>query len=301
MAHPRCLAYSPARALHRVLVSDLASNPSLGRHASTYYLYPPRLFLSTSSRHLVPQHTHSPATPPTLRAQNAQVRTLTTTAPALQRIEAYKKRLTNEKIPYQWVRIAAPPPDNSLSAPQRTAAVLRSLDPKQHTLVLVAPPPHTADAGEDHASHAAICRIIDNAAADAAAKAAEEAEKEARRKAAGTKELEVSWSIAGHDMQHKLRRLREFLGKGLNVEVILAKKKGGRTATREEAENVLAQIREAVASIDGARESRKMDGDVGGVARLFFEGPSEKRKKKKKQQQQQQELEQGQEKSQEEE
>ncbi|OTA47267.1 hypothetical protein K449DRAFT_441191, partial [Hypoxylon sp. EC38] len=135
-----------------------------------------------------------------------------------------------------------------------------------------------------HEPHAAICRIIDNAAAEAAAA---EAEKQARRKAVDTKELELSWSIAGHDLQHKLRRLREFLEKGLNVEIIMAKKKGGRKATVEEAERVVAQVREAVASVDGAKESRKMDGDVGGLARLFFEGPSEKKRKKKKQEQEQ--------------
>ncbi|KAI0133082.1 hypothetical protein F4776DRAFT_626031 [Hypoxylon sp. NC0597] len=289
MAHPRCLAYSPARALHRVLVSDIASvpaTPSLGRHASIYYLFPPRLFFSSSSALLAPQLPSPipivPIAPPPASQQH--VRTLTT-SPALQSPEAYKKRLTNAKIPYKWVRIAAAPPDNSLSPPQRLETVLRSIDPKTHTLVMVAPPPHEPHTLETHEPHAAICRIIDNAAA---ATAAAEAEKQARRKAVDTKELELSWSITEHDLSHKLRRLREFLSKGLNVEITLAKKKGGRTATREEAERVVARVREEVASIDGAKESRKMDGDVGGLAKLFFEGPSEKKRRKKKQEQEQQ-------------
>ncbi|OTA91797.1 hypothetical protein M434DRAFT_396982 [Hypoxylon sp. CO27-5] len=291
MAHPRCLAYSPARALHRVLVSDLSSvisTPSLGRHASIYYLFPPRLFFSSSSALLAPKLPSSiplipiaAAPPPTPQQQH--VRTLTT-SPVLHAPEAYRKRLTNDKIPYKWVRIAAPPPDSSLSPPQRIESVLRSLDPKTHTLVMVAPPPHQPHTLETHEPHAAVCRIIDNAAAEAAAA---EAEKQARRKAVDTKELELSWSIAGHDLQHKLRRLREFLEKGLNVEIIMAKKKGGRKATVEEAERVVAQVREAVASVDGAKESRKMDGDVGGLARLFFEGPSEKKRRRKKQEQEQ--------------
>ncbi|KAI0834584.1 hypothetical protein F5Y06DRAFT_278420 [Hypoxylon sp. FL0890] len=291
MAQPRCLAYSPARALHRVLVSEFAGSPampSLGRHASAYYLFPPRLFFSSSSRLLV-RKLASPipiAAPPTPTLQNAQIRTLTTT-PTLQRLNTFKKRLTNEKIPYKWVRIAAAPPDNTLSPPQRTDAILRSLNPKTHTLVMVAPPPHELNEAHEpqtHEQHAAICRIIDNAAAESAAA---EAEKEARRKAVDTKELELSWGIAGHDLKHKLRRLREFLDKGLKVEVIMAKKRHGRMATREEAESVLAQVREAVASVDGSKETRKMDGNVGGLVRLFFEGPSEKKRKKKKQEQEQ--------------
>ncbi|KAI1138706.1 hypothetical protein F5Y05DRAFT_348593 [Hypoxylon sp. FL0543] len=298
MAHPRCLAHSPARALHRVLVSDLASSPATpslslsARHASTYYLFPPRLF---SSRNRLPTHKPpfaaaiaAPATP------TQHVRRLTTT-PALQRINVSKKRPINNQIPYQWVRIASAPPDSTLSPPQRTDSVLRSLNPKTHTLVMVAPPPTPPEGEEQPATldamepRAAICRIVDRAAAEAAAA---EAEKQARRKAVDTKELELSWSIAGHDLGHKLRRLREFLDKGLNVEVIMAKKRGGRAATREEAEGVLAQVRGAVASVDGAKESRKMDGSVNGMARLFFEGPSEKKRKKRKQEQ---ELEQSQE------
>lgn len=273
MAHPRCLAYSPARALHRVLVSDLASVPATPS---------PRLFFSSCSGLLAPQlPSPVPIVPIAAPPASQHVRTLTT-SPALQSPEAYKKRLTNAKIPYKWVRIAAAPPDNSLSPPQRLETVLRSIDPKTHTLVMVAPPPHEPHTLETHEPHAAICRIIDNAAA---ATAAAEAEKQARRKAVDTKELELSWSITEHDLSHKLRRLREFLSKGLNVEITLAKKKGGRTATREEAERVVARVREEVASIDGAKESRKMDGDVGGLAKLFFEGPSEKKRRKKKQEQ----------------
>ncbi|KAI1390904.1 uncharacterized protein F4822DRAFT_394817 [Hypoxylon trugodes] len=281
MAQPRCLASSsPARALHRVLVSDLLSrstNPSSttkARHAiSSYYLFPPRLF-STSSR--LPSN--RPALSLIAASKRQHVRTLTTTPP-LQRIDAFKKRIINDKIPYQWIRIASAPPENALSSPQRTDIVLRSLNPKTHTLLMVATPPETTSENADE-PRAAICRIIDNAAASAAAA---ETERLTRRKAIDSKELEFSWSIAGHDLAHKLRRLREFLDKGLNVEVILAKKKKGRTATKEEAQAVLVAVREAVASVEGAKEVRKMEGNVGGLARLYFEGVSGKKKSKKKQ------------------
>ncbi|OTB07693.1 hypothetical protein M426DRAFT_317599 [Hypoxylon sp. CI-4A] len=296
MAHPRCLAYSsPARALHRIFVSDLSRTPSFTiNNATSYYLFAPRLFSSyartTTQR---PISTFKPKTPtPTPTTKPHQVRTLTTT-PSLRRLDTFKKRLTNNNIPFKWVRIAAPPPESTLSPPQRTEQILASLNPKTHTLVMVAPPPSETetenDADADAAEpRAAICRIVDNAAASAAAA---ELEAKLRRKAVDTKELELSWSIAGHDLGHKLRRLRDFLGRGLGVEVILARKKGGRVAAREEAQALLDSIREAVAAVDGAKEVRKMDGNVGGVARLFFEGPGEKKKRRKKEllQQQQQE------------
>lgn len=152
---------------------------------------------------------------------------------------------------------------------------------------MVAPPPPLPE--DDSSSSpspslaeplAAICRIIDNAAASSAA---QEAQKLARRKAVDSKELELSWSIAGHDLAHKLRRLRDFLSKGLSVEVALAKKRGGRVATKVEAAAVLEAVREAVAEV-GAKEARKMEGDVGKTARLYFEGVGERKRKKKQQQ-----------------
>ncbi|KAI1458437.1 hypothetical protein F4805DRAFT_424526 [Annulohypoxylon moriforme] len=271
MAHPRCLAHSsPARALHRVLTSNLpTATPSLGRQTASYLL-PPRLF--SSSRLPSPRHQTLPS--PTL----PQTRPLTTT-PALQRIINFKRRLTNDKILYRFVRIAS---DEGLSEPKLTNRVLATLNPKTHTLVMVAPPPEPSPDSDSDSPPAAICRIIDNAAAAAA-----EAELSIaiRRRAVDTKELELSWSISPHDLSHKLKRMREFLSKGLMVEFILAKKRGGRAATMEEAEAVVATIRDAAAQVEGAKETRKMDGVVGGSAKLFFTGPSEKKRRKKRQQQ----------------
>ncbi|XXG99842.1 hypothetical protein Hte_006183 [Hypoxylon texense] len=312
MVHPRCLSYtSPARVLHRVLVSDLLSRSSTLSFSSIqqatttynhyYYLFPPRLF---SSSHVLARSIPSRplATPPTPHhgAAIRAIRALTTTPPLRRVIDAFQGRFTNRKIPYQWVRIAGPPPESRLSAPQRTDAVLATMNLKKHTLVMVAPPPARDGDGDgdgdggsgEFASSssatggggvaeplAAVCRIVDNAAASAAAK---EAQRALRRRAVDSKELELSWSITPHDLSHKLRRLRSFLDAGLSVEVLLAKKRGGRAAAREEAVAVLAAVREAVAEVEGAKEVRKMDGEVGGTVKLFFEGPVGRRRKKKK-------------------
>lgn len=104
----------------------------------------------------------------------------------------------------------------------------------------------------------------------------------ARRKNVDVKEVEMSWSISPHDLSHKIKRIQEFLGKGLTVEIALAKKRRGREATREEAQRVITMIREAIAQVDDVKESRKVEGTIGGFMKMYFTGPVEKRKKRKK-------------------
>lgn len=202
----------------------------------------------------------------------------------MQRIQALKHRVINHKIMYEWVRIASAPPESTLSEPRLRDDVLAELNLDTHTLLMVASPPlpkvAEEEIGEDDPNWsppAAICRIIDN---EAAMRMEAEIREHRRRREINTKELEFSWSISTNDMAHKLRRMREFLDRGFHVEVMLAKKRKGRQATQEEAEAVLASVREAASEVEGAKETRKMDGDVGGIARLYFEGISLKTRKK---------------------
>ena len=127
----------------------------------------------------------------------------------------------------------------------------------------------------DERAEAAICKVVN---IEAARKAEEEAKREARRRATNTKELELNWAIAPHDVKHKLRRMREFLSKGMYVEVLLAKKRSGRPATREEANWIYNAIREAADAVRGTRETRREEGEVNGVMKIFFEGPSAKKR-----------------------
>jgi translation initiation factor IF-3 len=112
-----------------------------------------------------------------------------------------------------------------------------------------------------------------------------EKEREEKRRAKGTKELEINWATAPHDLEIKMRRLREFLGKGLRVEVRLlskkSKKKGKREATEDEAREVLKAVRKtALEDVVGAREVRPPDGMLLKKYTLFLEGPQGKRKDK---------------------
>ncbi|KAI0166785.1 hypothetical protein GGR52DRAFT_74086 [Hypoxylon sp. FL1284] len=316
MARPGCFSSaSPARALHRVLVSDLAgrsSSSSTTPSSPSYSLFPPRLF-SSSTRVLAQTMPTRPSlaatttttSSPTTRIEAAAgaraggvraglgVRAMATKSPqqrkpsASAREGAFQGRPTGHKIPYRWVRIASR--SGFLSQARRLEAVLASLDPTQYTLVMVAPPPEPApsdDSSSEPASSAdfpdppaAICRVVNTAeAVDAAAEAA----RARRRKLVETKEVELTWTIAGHDLNHKLRRVREFLLRGRTVEVMVARKRPSRPHDEAQAKSILSAIHDTVAAVDGAREVRAMDGDLRYQARLFFEGPPYVPKAKKK-------------------
>ncbi|KAH8156384.1 hypothetical protein CIB48_g11863 [Xylaria polymorpha] len=265
------MSLTPARALHRVLLLELANTASKSNGTpSTKNLPSSSAFRS---------HASSPTSKPA-RAQGAitslsqccRARTFSTTSPAS--ASRMMKNLRDHQIPHTWVHVASG--SGSLSEPQRTATVIANL-PQGHSLVMVAPPPPPPEAGAEAPTRTqpslAVCRIIDAAAEAEAAKAAAKETREAKK---GTKTLELNWAIAANDLTHKMRRLDEFLGKGMRVELLLARKKGTRKATAEEGQELVRRVREAVANVPGATEFKKMDGVVGGVLKMFFEGSKAK-------------------------
>jgi len=129
---------------------------------------------------------------------------------------------------------------------------------------------------------AAVCRVVDTSVEKEKAKAEKETALSEKQAAAQTKQLELSWAIASNDLSHKIKRLQEFLDKGARVEVLLARKKGGRTATPEEAEALIERVKEVAASVAGTTEYKKSDGLPGTRMTLFFEGPAANRKVKTK-------------------
>ncbi|KAI0433051.1 hypothetical protein F5Y09DRAFT_108757 [Xylaria sp. FL1042] len=274
MRHTKGLL-TPARALHRVLLLELANATTL----SKTILLPPPPSSSSLRTACLPTHVRTLQQPSCLRLPTR--RPFSTTS---SRAYAASSKFPRDKdIPFRWVRIAET--SGKLSAPQRRDNVLAGLE-EGWSLVMVAPPPPPSPEPTDPTSSpilqsppAAICRLV-NAAAESAA--AEAAVKEAKQTAANTKTLELNWAIAPHDLSYKMRRLAEFLGKGLRVELMLARKRGGRKATAEEEEELVERILQTVAEVPGAAEYKKMDGRVGGVLRMFYEGPEGKRKEKRK-------------------
>lgn len=170
--------------------------------------------------------------------------------------------------------------DGRLSEPQHTSEVLARLDLRVNSLVMLAMPESDKEGGgaseEDGAKSRKpaypICRIVDKKVEQAA-----ELEKAAteRKKSVGFKELEVNWAIAPHDLQTKLRQLKSFLAKGMRVEILLLSRvrQKKRQAGKDEAEEVLQAVKEAVEEVPGSKEFKPMEGTVGKQARLFIEGP----------------------------
>jgi len=121
-----------------------------------------------------------------------------------------------------------------------------------------------------------VCRIVDRQAALEAQRAKE---KEERKAKSSTKELEINWATAPHDLGTKARQLKQFLEKGLTVHLLLMRqlKKGKRQASKEEAEQVLQATREAALSVPGTTETKAMQGKVGEQVRMVFTGPTPKK------------------------
>jgi translation initiation factor IF-3 len=123
--------------------------------------------------------------------------------------------------------------------------------------------------GDDDNPGMAICRIFN--LEDEKAKQ-HTIDKKAQRKKLlekKTKELELNWAIDPHDLTYKLKALRRFLERGLRVDVLLSKKKRGRTASVEEATNVLLQVRELAAQMN-VKEKRQ-EGRIGGTMTFTLE------------------------------
>lgn len=283
MRPAHCL-FSPSRALRSVFLPaqlEMATTATRTTNTTrlTLYLLSPRLF-STSSPQLF---VRSRPKPPSSSGGK-----IATNLPA------------DNAIPHKWIRVAncqqhgmRPQNENTnLSVPLRTRDVLRNLDRAKYTLVMVALPPSKqrgpkqdedaepeeedapatiAEMEERERRDSPVCRIIDKQAhvQDQEVKA-----KEARRKELNRKELELNWAIAPNDLQHRLKQLRQFLEKGRRVEIMVAKKRGGRVATQDEAD-ALVQTLQNTADEVGATVVKKL-GEFPKVFRVIYEGKATK-------------------------
>lgn len=122
-----------------------------------------------------------------------------------------------------------------------------------------------------------VCKIENKAEATMRARELAAAQKEQKKIApAGVKVIELNWAIDGNDLGHRLKKLEEFLQGRRRVEIIIAPKKRGRKATKEECDALLKKVKDAVEKIQGAKELRPMEGKLGEVASLMLEGNREK-------------------------
>jgi translation initiation factor IF-3 len=178
---------------------------------------------------------------------------------------AQKDRVRNYEIAFPWIQVRDE--SGALGEPVRTTQVLKSLNLEDKSLILLAVP-------KAEGPQYPICRIIDRAV-----ERAEQADKDAVKKKSGkivTKEMELNWAIAPHDLRTKTAQLTKFLSKGYQVRVTLLnlKKRNKRRATMDEAKVALQGVLDAIAEVPGAKETRAREGQVGETLILLLHAPT---------------------------
>jgi translation initiation factor IF-3 len=175
--------------------------------------------------------------------------------------EPAKRRLPRDDEIKAW-SVALVNEDGRLEDPRPTYDILQSIDRKTQSLVTVA-------AGEPGVPP--ICKIMDKKEMREAEKARAKA---ARGSGVTTKTIELNWAIDDNDLGHRLKRAKDFLQKGNRVEFMMAAKKRGRQATPEQATELVKRIKDVIGEVEGAKETRAMEGKLLGLATIYVEGKS---------------------------
>lgn len=144
-------------------------------------------------------------------------------------------RVYDEDIPVSTI-VIVDPTNGSLLPPTTLRSVLAALDRDRYKLLLV-----------DRTHRPPICRIIDKN--EERKQAQEQRQKEKERKAnsrtpgaGSTKEVHVTWGVSPHDLQHKLKKGKDFLAKGYRLLVVIESKKGVPPVDKQGQRAVLNQI-----------------------------------------------------------
>ncbi|RKF59559.1 Translation initiation factor IF-3 [Golovinomyces cichoracearum] len=139
-----------------------------------------------------------------------------------------------------------------ISGPHRTAEFLEDFDFENKSLVTILE-------GNAEDGRYPLCRIMDRSALRQIEMTA--LKSKGKKKGTPTKIIEMSWAVENHDLETKLRRLREFLEKGCNVNLLLQAKKRGRSVTKLEGENIIQKILETVEEA-GGKQQKPPEGEI---------------------------------------
>ncbi|KAG8409399.1 hypothetical protein J3459_017575 [Metarhizium acridum] len=271
---PQCV-YNSRRALYRVFVSP-SEAPALCTVSRL------RLFPRPASHRNALSATHVrgyAAKPP---ARGPRGRTSVAAAEQLAHDNrGFDKRYTTQQDIARSGR-DRPPQDHEITDPQimvidngategplATSFVLTRLEPHE-SLRMVQPYVPADPKNGRRGAQLAVCKIVNKRDEYERQKQLKEKKKAAVGKPK-TKELELTWAIGEHDLATKMRQMGQFLGKGMKVEVLVAKKKGGKQVDGKEAEGVVRRIRDEVDKA-GGREGKSASGAVGGTYRMYLEG-----------------------------
>ena len=100
--------------------------------------------------------------------------------------------------------------------------------------------------------------------------AAREKRKTKKDSASVHKEVECSWAISEHDFAHRMKKVREFLGKGWKVSVTLGVKKGMTKQPLGKMEELLTRLRTECEAC--GKEVADPEGQVGKKYTMLFLG-----------------------------
>lgn len=171
----------------------------------------------------------------------------------------------HEIIDSQIMVIDNGPPEGPFS----TSFVLSRLS-SDESLRMIQPyiPPNPPD-GSSFAK-LAICKIVNKRYEYESKRRLKEQRKGSSTMKQKTKELDITWSIDSNDLDTKMRQMSGFLGKGMRVELLLSRKKGGKQVSPEEAAELVKRVRDEM-KVQGAREARPASGHIGKTLTLFIE------------------------------
>ncbi|KYK60857.1 translation initiation factor IF-3 [Drechmeria coniospora] len=262
---PSNCAFSVRRALYRVFVSPRAPRFPVRSLAANWSW----TVVDQARRYAKPRAPPRPASLGAADADDADER-------------AFDRRYTTAKDVERSGR-DRPPQDHEITDPQimvidggategplAPAYVLTKLTSAESLRMVRPYVPADAKAGRPHAQ-LAVCKIVNKRDEYARQKELKEKRKTSAAAKPKSKELELTWSIGDHDLATKMRQMAGFLAKGMKVELMLARKKGGKQVTGDEAADVVRRVRDE-ATANGAREGKPASGQVGGTMRLYFEG-----------------------------
>ncbi|KAK4631623.1 hypothetical protein CLAFUW4_03155 [Fulvia fulva] len=153
----------------------------------------------------------------------------------------------------------------------KTWDIMNDMDDKTHRLVQMSPDE------PDNYDFIPVCKIVSKKEDYDRQKKRKKQEKQKQKVQAITsheamKTVELNWAIDKNDLGHRLGKIKGFLDEGRRVEVVLASKKQGRKASKEECEEVLKMVQGVVAKVDGAKEKEALQGKLGGFATLVLQG-----------------------------
>lgn len=114
-----------------------------------------------------------------------------------------------------------------------------------------------------------LCKIMDRAVVRRTELAA--LRNKHKKKQVQTKTIELTWVVEAHDLETKLRRMKEFLLKGSRVKILVKPKKKGKVMAVADAEEILRRIKDS-ADEAGGKELKSLEGQVLGLMEVTYEG-----------------------------